>query len=313
MTITQSEDLTVATVQDDPVATDEVLSMILAQESSRLSPTARQVDQFRESIAIQGMRISPAIRTTIGRRPITAAAVIASPGKTGLLMLAGRTEPAINRAAMTMTINAVCREAWNGEIDLLQVLMQPNDPLSLILTDAGFTYLTELVYLEAPAARSPSPGRRVAPLQFLTYSDARRPQFVEVLKQTYVDSLDCPGLNGLRDPNDTLVGHRHTGIFHKHLWLLAVERDEPVGVLLLSEVPNRSTLEIAYVGVVPSARGRRIGDAMVRQAIQVAWEEKKSHVTLAVDHTNTFACELYRRWGFVHLARRRAWIMPRPS
>ncbi|WP_038058641.1 GNAT family N-acetyltransferase [Thermus amyloliquefaciens] len=82
---------------------------------------------------------------------------------------------------------------------------------------------------------------------------------------------------------------------HVHL-LVAYRGDEPVG---LAEVElEEGEASVAYIGVVPQARGQGIGRALLAEAARLA---KKKGATLlrvrAHDH-ETGALELYRNLGF---------------
>ncbi len=292
---------------------EAVFHAVLSHDAGTPSVSSDQITQFLDTIAAQQLEITPIIQAKMGKRVLAQAIALRSPGRTGLIMLAAQNDSETDRNAATTTLRRLCDRAWQSDTMLMQVLLQPHDSIAQVVADAGFTYLAELVYLQRQAEQAPFPVPPTPTLEYLTFTKSAEPDFLAMLEHTYKDSLDCPGLNGLRNPRDVLIGHRHTGVFHEHLWMLALNDDQPVGILLLSEVPARSCLEIAYVGVSQKVRGRGIGNALVRKAIEVAWEEQKSHVTLAVDHTNTFACKLYARWQFTELARRRAWIISRPS
>ena len=67
------------------------------------------------------------------------------------------------------------------------------------------------------------------------------------------------------------------------------------------------------MGVAYGFRGRGVGHALMRKCNDEMMARGFAGVTLAVDSVNTPARALYRKWGFVEAARRRAWIALRPS
>ncbi|RTG96429.1 GNAT family N-acetyltransferase [Thermus scotoductus] len=82
---------------------------------------------------------------------------------------------------------------------------------------------------------------------------------------------------------------------HVHL-LVAYRGDEPVGLAEV-ELEDREA-SVAYIGVVPKARGQGIGRALLAEAAKLA--QKKGATLLRVrahDH-ETGALELYRNLGF---------------
>lgn len=56
--------------------------------------------------------------------------------------------------------------------------------------------------------------------------------------------------------------------------------------------------QITNVAVVEAARGQGIGEALMKEAIRVAQEEKMEVMSLEVRVTNTVAQNLYRKLGF---------------
>jgi ribosomal protein S18 acetylase RimI-like enzyme len=119
-----------------------------------------------------------------------------------------------------------------------------------------------------------------------------------LLQKTYIDSLDCPQIHGMRRIQDIIAGHREQGTYDEELWTIAEFDGKLAGVLLLNRVPEMGCMELAYVGCVPEARGCGLGDALIELAMQQAADCGLPRITLAVDSENLPAFELYRRWGF---------------
>ena len=72
----------------------------------------------------------------------------------------------------------------------------------------------------------------------------------------------------------------------------------PVGVLLLTAVPECGALDLSYLGVVPGARGQGFGRELAGKAIREAVAARAAQLTLAVDARNLPARQLYARLGF---------------
>jgi ribosomal protein S18 acetylase RimI-like enzyme len=86
------------------------------------------------------------------------------------------------------------------------------------------------------------------------------------------------------------------------LWTVLVEpdaagRDSVLGVLLLSRVPRSDSAELVYLGLVPTARGRGLGDLLMQQALGAIIGDNRRRLSLAVDSRNTPALALYYRHG----------------
>jgi len=69
-------------------------------------------------------------------------------------------------------------------------------------------------------------------------------------------------------------------------------------VLLLCEMPEWAAWDVAYVGVVPEARGRGYGREIMHQALAVARADGVARLTLSVDVRNDPAWRLYTDLGF---------------
>jgi ribosomal protein S18 acetylase RimI-like enzyme len=174
------------------------------------------------------------------------------------------------------------------------------------LIRGGMPRVTELLYLERETATPlPSPMPEAPEFEWRPFDPSIEAEFREVLQATYEGSLDMPELEGARGLEDILAGHRAAGLFEPGRWQLGRLPGEPeaAAVLLLTEVPGRDAWEVVYLGLTPAARGRGLGRALIRHAL----EEARSHapiLELAVDLRNTPAVKLYRATGFLPRDRR---------
>lgn len=186
-------------------------------------------------------------------------------------------------------------------LTLGQVLLDPGDSANRQVLDVnGFPHLTDLHYLLHPVSSTPPVGF-ADELETETFDPTTNvKRFEKVLVRTYIGTLDCPELDGLRTPQDALEAHRATGHFNPRRWWLVRDRGCDAGLLLLNAHPDRDLLEIVYVGVVPEARGRGVGQFLVQKAIAQAHQERRS-IVLAVDQRNHPARKLYARLGFLQL------------
>jgi ribosomal protein S18 acetylase RimI-like enzyme len=122
--------------------------------------------------------------------------------------------------------------------------------------------------------------------------------FRQTLPRTYQDTLDCPEVNGLRTLDEVFEGHRAQGVYDPARWWLALDGDRPVGVLLLTAVPEWEAWDVAYVGVVPEARRRGWGRELMHKALRAAHASDAAQLTLSVDGRNRPAWSLYLDLGF---------------
>lgn len=224
---------------------------------------------------------------------------IVSPGRTMLLLGPGGapTDPD-QRAAATALVDAVCAHHGAADVQLAQVLLDPADGASHRLYEAGkFAPVAQLIYLQVAPRRRASPPVLPAGLQWVRYGPESHERFSQTIGRTYHRSLDCPHLNGLREMEDVLAGHKASGDFDPRLWTLLCEGATPVGALLLAPMQPADTVELVYLGLVSEARGRGLGDLMMRQALAATAAHGAGRLSLAVDANNSPALKLYYRHG----------------
>jgi len=197
-----------------------------------------------------------------------------------------------------------------GVARLIQCFTEPDGAgaLAEALGRAGLERLAVLIYMR----RAVGPGdAHLAPgpdLVWRHYSAFRHRLFVRAIRQTYDNSLDCPGLAGLRTVDDVLATHKHTGSFMPRAWHVALADREPVGVELVNNLEGRG--ELVYLGVSAAARARGLGKVLLSRAIRDTAAMGLPKMGLAVDAGNEPALRLYRRMGFQELRRRLAWFVP---
>lgn len=173
----------------------------------------------------------------------------------------------------------------------------PDDPRIAALESVGFQPLTALEYLIAVPRPAPLEG---APhgFELEPYRASERSRLAAVIEATYVETHDCPQLDGAREIDDVITGYQATGAFDPARWFFACRDGRDVGVLLLTEYEDTCQWELVYMGVVPDARHQGIGKALVNHALGVAHDAGVESLLLAVDAANRDAVRLYRRCGF---------------
>ncbi|MCX5649036.1 MAG: GNAT family N-acetyltransferase [Planctomycetota bacterium] len=208
-------------------------------------------------------------------------------------------------------IRGAVRASAEAGARFIQAATEPEgrSALARAIGRAGMERLAVLAYLRravtAAEARAPEPKEIV----WKRWTPWRRRQFARTIARTYEGSLDCPAMAGLRTAQDALATHRATGVFRAGAWHLALEGGEAVGVVLASEVEGRG--DLVYLGVVPEARERGVGRALLGQAIRDTARMGLVTLTVAVDTENGPAWRLYAGAGFKEVRRRLVFFVPR--
>lgn len=244
------------------------------------------------------------------RNRITASClVVPSPGRTAMLFTSHARSEADTPAMAALVEHA--GEVTRDRIHLLQVLLDPEERLDRqAYLDGGFTELAVLRYMER---RRPLPRQCRGPqwpdgVTAEPYDSDARDELLEVLDASYAETLDCPGLFGLRDTADIFEGHQATGRFEPAMWTMLRIDGRAAGVLLLNPAPAQRSIELVYLGLAPIARGRGLGRQLLRHGLQLASTRRERTISLAVDEQNTPAVKLYEREGFRPVIRRLAMI-----
>jgi GNAT superfamily N-acetyltransferase len=135
--------------------------------------------------------------------------------------------------------------------------------------------------------------------------------FTQLVDQTYVDTLDVPELNGIRDSSNTLVGYAAClpeSQRHRPWWILRHPNGESIGCLLLC--PYSDFAELVYVGLVPGSRGKGYSRSIMQFAHDWTLERGLHRMVLAVDYRNEPAIRIYRLLGYEIIGGVTAWMRP---
>jgi mycothiol synthase len=207
------------------------------------------------------------------------------------------TAPADIADALVDSCLAMCREQG---LKIAQAFANPNDvPSTGPLIRRGFRHVTRMYQLQHPLSDVPRTGSAL--LRFVTFQSAPSEYFTKVLQRTYEGTQDCPELNGRRTIDEIIAGHQAEGKFDPTRWWLAYRGEEAVGVVLLAELLDAVTWDLAYLGIVPEHRRRGHGRAMLRHAMQAAVDQTATRLIAAVDARNAPALQLYEAEGFARI------------
>ncbi len=244
--------------------------------------------------------------------PSDPAAVVLSvylPGRTAIVMLPPPGELGIDAAAQVALLRTALEEMAPRRLHFAQALVPPGaGSLREVVTRVGFTWMAPLVYLDRDAVHPwvDPPAGDVG--RWISFGPQTYPDFAATLQATYEESLDCPELAGLRPVADIIAAHRASGQFDPQLWQLLRIGEAYAGCLLLARLADGHALEVVYMGVPRSFRGRGIGDVLLRRALAQARDCGAKRLSLAVDDRNVPAKRVYARFGLTPVAQRDAFL-----
>jgi len=245
-----------------------------------------------------------------GQRLHWSALAIPSPGRTAMLLVPHPPRP--DSAIIADALSQISESLFCEDVHLVQLLLMENDRTTATAAkDAEFESIAMLQYmkcdLNSAAAMSPIDAPP-STWRWEHYHRDRHPAFRDVIAASYQGSRDCSALAGRRDIEDVIAGHKAAGEFDRRHWLLLSDAQNLLGCILLARLPQRATMELVYLGVLPTHRGRGIGQALLQKGLAAARNSRCDTLTLAVDSENAPALRLYASVGFTARERRHALI-----
>lgn len=260
----------------------------------------RKLDQYAEQMGFDYRHLWGAFDEETGIAAATL--LVPRPGRTAMLFHSPvkRHDQA---ERVVPVIDAACEAMPSDEATMAQALLNTSEELEQwMLEKASFDRLAVLEYMQTHVPRTTLDVPMPDGVTLIAYDPAHRPLFTQALDASYEQTLDCPGLRGLRATEDVLIGHQATGVFDPSLWHVAVSGGRVVGVMLLNQVPGQTLVELVYLGIAPSARGRGLARALMQHGLWLCAQREMNMMSLAVDESNTPAMKLYRRLGFARTA-----------
>jgi ribosomal protein S18 acetylase RimI-like enzyme len=293
----------------DPLADKEVLAL-----ASLAWSEDERAQQWRDVRAAALADPSSVVLIAARDGETLAAAAVAQimPGRAAVVwppqFVANPLAPNVGEAGVLLAEMAVVL-AERGAA-LAQALLACDVPVQAgRLAAGGFRRAANLLYMSAEAARFPSEPPPL-PFDLAPYAASGAADFLALLERTYVGTLDCPQIDGLRAAADVVRGHQAVGKFRPELWQIARHEGRDVGCLLVNLHPDVRHAELVYLGVIPEVRGRGFGQALTRHALWLAAETKCDRLVLAVDAANGPAVRAYQAAGLSAWDRRAIWIRP---
>jgi ribosomal protein S18 acetylase RimI-like enzyme len=280
-------------------ATDAQAGLRLLAASGREPAEAAEVASYCDAARERGIDLSQMLIVEAGGRIVWAALPVVNPGRTAQLLVPRWASDDLPQIAIQEAVRRACEACAARGVQLVQALVDPTQgPLIDLLTACGMPRIAELSYMSRQLRRREGPGPLPDGFALQPYSADCHADLAQAIEESYTGSLDCPALNGCRDIEDVIAGHKAVGSrFDPSLWLLLRERGLVRGTLLLAHVGAGRGVELVYLGLTPAGRGRGLGDRLMAHAAWLAAERGATRLALAVDAQNKPALKLYMRHG----------------
>jgi len=278
--------------------------------SSVFGANVASAPTFERRAAANGVDLSHLWTASTDGAMIGAAILVPHPGRTALLMASAPRDHAHAAELGQLIATVLSESASMPEVRLVQALSSPGETLrSTAWVAGGMRHLASLDYMERPINGTPLPQASLPDgMELAAWEPADRAMLETLLVETYVETLDCPGLAQMRTPADIVDGHLAAGEHDPSLWTIARLHGRPVGALLLAPSPPTDSVEVIYLGIAAESRGRGLGRALLAHGLGLVTDRPERMMALAVDARNTPATALYARTGFRTLRRREAFV-----
>ena len=214
-------------------------------------------------------------------------------------------------AEMIQAISLVIADRLSS--DGVSAFVSPDPKRDLLLTESGMNPVAKLVQMECigmqsiPKLTVAESSLKLGRLQFTPHHAISGKEWGQLVESTYVDTLDVPELNGLRNIESTLAGYASTIAGVPQSWWIVRCNGEDIGCLLLTPTAS-GCCELTYVGLKPEWRAKGLSKIMMNFARDWALQNAPDGITLAVDLRNTPAIRLYQACGFTIQRFVQAWI-----
>ena len=174
------------------------------------------------------------------------------------------------------------------------------DGLSELLEPRGYRRVESFITMQRTSGSRECPPipPGITEQSLRTIGDAK---FLEIGNAAFED---VPGAFPLSASDFVRV--RTEAGFRDGLVKVISDAEGPVGFLRGSYVPGHPG-EVEAIGVMPRARGKKLGRWLLRRTEELLEQEGAPSIQLLVAATNKAAVSLYRKDGYVEISRRDSW------
>ncbi|MEZ6138435.1 MAG: GNAT family N-acetyltransferase [Pirellulaceae bacterium] len=260
----------------------------------------------------------PMYQVTISGTPVVAAYFNHLPGS--VATLGGVRANAGQEPVATELIRQLMGESRTAGIEQIQAVMNSEDKATQqLVAAAGMRPLTVVQHQWADLATIRAHLRadttlKVGKLCWQPATEFARCRMAKLIVQTFIGTLDCPQLNGLRSETQVLDGFLGgRALREQNYWEILRIDGLIAGCVLLSRA-SANVAELVYMALLPEYRGQRMGNLLIQRGLELSQRLQAEFMALAVDENNWPALRLYANSGFrPHCRLAVCWLPPANS
>ncbi len=210
-----------------------------------------------------------------------------------------RAEPGYEQLGASLASELGDQLRRDGIRQIQAIVDDHDEPTQHLLTLGGFRRVTRVQQLWLDVQHRP---RLRAHVEDISWQPARElaPEALSgLIDETFVETLDCPLINGLRSPEEVLTGFLNGQDYQSavHHWWILRDADHVAGCMLLCQ-HSPELVELAYMGLRVEARGKGLGSVLIEKSLEVADKLAARMMIVGVDEQNWPALQAYQRHDF---------------
>lgn len=288
-------------LQVRPINPSELASALrLLYQSNSLNEQASLITGAIEGIRDGRLTIDGMIGGFRKEKLVVVGWVTLNPGRTASIV-PPTCIPGEASATLATTLAAMLDHVATIDVSVAQTALEiDKTETSELLLSAGFQEAATLQLMKCELAGLSELQSFTLPdeFQLQTLGEQEGQKFIDTVDATYEQSLDVPLMDRCRETCDVVAGYRGVAGLRPEWWKIVVHEGKDVGCLILTDYPENENVELVYLGLRPSVRGRGWGRLLTLHGLQLAHAAGRKRVVLAVDRANRPALEMYTSVGF---------------
>lgn len=290
-----------------------------ATESMSIGRQHLALTQLADALKNRGAAAVFSSQVSDGEQTLAACLATTIARDAAMLVGCGQLESLPDSAALRASLSHLHQQIAAAGIRFVQATCDVDDSCPPF-ADAAYEKIAQLDYLSAAVPQPPTQERTAGrAADGSDSSDAlivcdidprdlsQQQRMIAIVAASFEATQDCPALNRFRSPQDIVAAYLDSPALDPNGWRIFQHQQTDVACLITTPYPSSATLELTYMGVAASDRGRGWGRRLMNEAFQIARQSQLTDVMLAVDQKNRPALNVYQQAGFKVVASEAVW------